>query len=162
MKRLSTPKGFTLIELLIVIVIISTLAVTVFVALNPAQRLKDARDAKRTSDVDNILSAIHQAIIDNKGTLPTNLPAVGVEAQLGTGVACTNTLGGCNTGDTCVNLMLGTINLSKYLKSMPIDPIGGTTYDPTKTGYSVVVDTNGLVTVRACAREGTVDIFSSR
>lgn len=155
-------KGFTLIELLVVITIIATLAVTVFVALNPAQRLKDAKDARRTSDVDTILTAIHAAIVDNKGSLPSNMPVAGTEAMLGTGAACTSTSGGCSTGAACVNLMTGTINLSKYLKSMPIDPIGGTTYDAAKTGYSVVIDTNGLVTVRACGREGTTDIFSSR
>ena len=42
--------GFTLIELLIVIVIIAALAVTVFVALNPVKRIKDAHDSRRASD----------------------------------------------------------------------------------------------------------------
>ena len=92
----SKQTGFTLIELLLVITIISLLAVTVFVALNPAQRLKDTKDARRTTDVQTILSAIHQSIIDNKGSLPSNMPAANTETQLGNGSSgCAISTGGC-------------------------------------------------------------------
>mgnify|MGYP001559241742 CR=1 FL=1 len=163
-------RGFTLIELLIVITIIATLAVTVFVALNPAQRLKDAKDARRTSDVDTILTAIHAAIVDNKGSVPTNLPAAGTERQLGTGssVDCATALtaNGCNTpaSTACTDLMANVaIDLIPYLKSMPIDPSGGTTYTPLKTGYSVARDANDIITITACGKEGTgANIQSSR
>lgn len=164
---LSLSKGFTLIELLIVITIISALAVTVFVALNPAQRLKDARDARRTSDVDSILTAIHTSIVDNKGALPTNLTA-SAERQLGTGTStdCTTALvaKGCNTpaATACSDLMTGANNLTKYLKSMVIDPTGGTTYTALKTGYSVNVDANNLVTITACGAEGSGNVQASR
>ncbi len=167
MKRLQ--KGFTLIELLIVIVIISTLAVAVFVALNPAQRINDSQDARRTSDVDSILTAIHASIVDNKGALPTafGTPPL-LETQLGTGAAldCSpvvNALSSCNVAAStaCINPMVGTVNLSKYLKSLPIDPTAGTTYDATKTGYTVAIDANGIVTVRACGAE-VVGVSSSR
>ena len=40
-------KGFTLIEILVVIAIIAILAVVVFVALNPAQRIKDSKNSRR-------------------------------------------------------------------------------------------------------------------
>lgn len=160
--------GFTLIEILVVIAIISALAVLVSVALNPAQRLKDARDSRRVADVDSILTAIHQSIVDNKGSLPSNMPAAGQERQIGAGdnVDCATALtgGSCNTpADTaCANLMTGSYNLAKYLKTMPIDPTGGTTFDADKTGYAVTVDANGLVTVKACGTEGTTDIEASR
>lgn len=162
MKAVHTKsKGFTLIELLVVITIIATLAVTVFVALNPAQRLKDSKDARRTSDVDSILTAIHASIVDNKGTLPTGLTGGMVEKQLGTGaLGCEIATGGCSvTAAACVDL---SSPLAKYLKSMPIDPSGGSTYVAAKTGYSVQVDANGLVTVRACGTEGATNIYSSR
>jgi prepilin-type N-terminal cleavage/methylation domain-containing protein len=163
-------RGFTLIELLIVVAIIATLAVSVFVALNPAQRLKDSKNARRTSDVDTILTAIHTSIVDDKGALPTNLNAIGTnERQIGTGdaTACATALTtmGCNTpaSTACVDLISGTQNLQSYLKSMPIDPGNSTTtFSAAKTGYSVQVDSNGLVTVRACGAEGTTNIFSSR
>ena len=163
MNKNLSQKGFTLIELLIVIVIIATLAVTVFVALNPAQRLKDSKDARRTADVDSILTAIHAAIVDNKGAYPTafGTPPL-LETQLGTGVAgvCSplvNALSGCSVAAStaCINPMVGAINLTKYLKSLPIDPTGGTTFDATKTGYTVAIDVNGIVTVRACGAEVT-------
>lgn len=158
---LSAQKGFTLIELLIVIVIVSALAVTVFVALNPVQRLKDSRDARRTSDVETLLTAIHQYIVDNKGSLPTGLTTGMAETQLGTGASgCTISTGGCTVvAAACVDL---TTPLAKYVKSIPIDPLGGTTYTAAKTGYSVTVDANNIVTVKACGTEGSTNISQSR
>jgi prepilin-type N-terminal cleavage/methylation domain-containing protein len=158
-KMLQSKKGFTLIELLVVITIISVLAVVVFVALNPAKRLADARDARRTSDVDSVLTAIHESIVDNKGSLPSGLSTGMVEKQLGTAVTgCTLATGGCSVSGAsdCVNL---TTPLTAYLKSMPIDPNGGTA---SLTKYSVQVDSNGIVTVRACGTEGTSNISASR
>ena len=154
-------KGFTLIELLIVVAIIAALAISVFVALNPAQRLKDAKDARRTADADTILTAIHTAIVDNKGTLPTGLTTSMAETQLGTGAAgCAIATGGCAVvAVACVDL---STPLVKYLTSMPIDPNGGTTYTAAKTGYSVTVDANNIVTVKACGTEGTTNISVSR
>lgn len=154
-------KGFTLIELLIVIVIISALAVTVFVALNPVKRTQDARDARRTADVETILTAIHEYIVDNKGALPTGLTTSMAETQIGTGASgCTISTGGCAVSATaCVDL---TTPLVKYLKSIPYDPTGGTTYTAAKTGYSVTVDSNNIVTVKACGTEGTTNISQSR
>lgn len=181
-------KGFTLIELLLVVTIIAVLAVAVFAALNPAQRLRDSKNAKRAADVDTILTAIHQAIVDNKGQLPTALTALGtnVEAQLGTaasGCALTSATQGpsCNTRAACVDLTDSgdAINLTKYLNRMPIDPTGyegnsSTSPDASasaaKTNYSVVVDANGIVTVKACItdavsgqnRNVTNTIYASR
>lgn len=154
-------KGFTLIELLIVVAIIAALAISVFVALNPAQRLKDAKDARRTADADTILTAIHAAIVDNKGTLPAGLTTSMAETQLGTGVAgCAIATGGCAVvAAACVDL---STPLAKYLKSIPIDPNGGTVYTAAKTGYSVTVDANNIVTVKACGTEGTTNISVSR
>lgn len=159
LKKPASNRGFTLIELLVVITIIATLAVVVFVALNPGQRLKDARDARRTSDVDSILTAIHQAIVDNKGSASASL--IGVEQQMGTAPSgCAIATGGCSvTAVACMDLSGA---LAKYLKSMPIDPSGGATYVAGKTGYSAIIDNNGIVTVRACGTEGTANISSSR
>lgn len=160
-SQLSTRKGFTLIELLIVIVIIATLAVTVFVAINPAQRFKDARDAKRTSDVQTNLTAIQQYIVDNKGAYPPGLAAGTPITQLGSpaGTGCSGAVGICAIAvaqDTCLDL---SIPLAKYLKSQTIDPNGGTA---AKTKYAVGVDANGIVTVTACGTEGATAISASR
>ncbi len=155
-------KGFTLIELLVVIAIVIALGVAVFAALNPQQRLKDARDSRRTSDVDSILTALHEYIIDNKG-VATALNLTTTEEQLGTGASgCAIATPGCNVTTTaCLDLSSTTL-LGKYLKSMPIDPSAGATYTSAKTGYSVAQDANGLITVKACGTEGANNISASR
>lgn len=161
-------RGFTLIELLVVITIISVLAVVVFVALDPAKRIRAAKDARRTQDVQGLLTAVHQSVADNKGQYPTNMPAVGVEAMIGTGTAAqcspvaTN---GCTVvaSTACVDLATGTRNLSNYLKTMPVDP-NTTVYSDINTGYSIKLEATGIVTVRSCGKEVTTDpdIYSSR
>jgi prepilin-type N-terminal cleavage/methylation domain-containing protein len=166
MKKRSAQSGFTLIELLVSLTIVTILAVAVYVALNPAQRLKDAKDARRAADVDSILTAIHSSVVDNKGTYPTNFPAAGTKKQLGTGNAtdCPATVGTYCTGVTtiCADLLSGGQNLSAYLKTIPVDPVGGTTATAVKSGYMVERDTNGIVTVTACYTDAAAAITGSR
>ena len=148
MKR----KGFTLIEILIVIAILVIMATVVVVALNPTKRFQDARNSRRSSDVQSILTAIHQSIVDNNGTMPTGITTV--EKQLGT----------CTTGGTatCTTTNAACLDMSTtlatYLKSIPMDPNGSVSL----TEYSVVADTNNLITVRACGAEGGKIIQISR
>lgn len=144
-NRLDLPAqvGFTLIELLVVIAIIAILAVTVFVALDPVTRFADARNSRRWTDVNNILTAVHTYIVDNEGSLP---------AGLSTGQAATE-LGTCGTCDDL------STPLAPYLKSMPLDPSGGT---ETNTGYTIEVDSNNIVTVAASNAENSETIEVSR
>ena len=146
--------GFTLIEILLVVAILSILLVVVFASLNPAQRLMDTRNARRWSDTNNILTAIHECIIDN------DLATCGVDGlsatpdQLGTCVS-----GGASpcTGaaDACLDI---TTELASYIASIPLDPSGGV--DAT-TGYSLEM-TNGIITVVACSAEDGETISVSR
>jgi prepilin-type N-terminal cleavage/methylation domain-containing protein len=168
-------RGFTLIELLVALTIITILAVAVYAALNPAQRLSDSKNARRAVDAQEILTAIHQSVVDNKGTYPTAMAGLGTTEirQLGTGnaAACPDTTVGTNvatqcTGVTvaCVNLMADvTQDLIPYLASMPIDP-GNTIVGASsvKTGYTVQKDANGIVTIKACHADGTSPISVSR
>ncbi len=71
--ELRVTKGFTLIEILLVIGVIGILAGIVIMAINPARQLAQARNIGRRSDVKQILSAIQQYRIDNRGNLPTGL-----------------------------------------------------------------------------------------
>src|SRR3989344_2137908 len=70
MKKIIKNKGFTLIEILVVISIIAILAAIVLVAINPGKRFLDARQSQRHANVESILSAVQQAIVDNKGLWP--------------------------------------------------------------------------------------------
>lgn len=157
---MNRQKGFTLIELLIVIAIISALAVSVFVALNPVGRLQQARDARRTSDVDAILTSIHEYIVDNNGSLPTGLATNTPISQLGTAASgCSGTVGVCAIASgqsACLNL---STPLAKYLKSIPTDPLKGSDL---QSYYAVSVDANNIITVTACGTEGSTVVSASR
>ena len=165
-------KGFTLIELLVALTIITILAVAVYAALNPAQRLADSKNARRTADISEILTAIHQSIVDNKGTFPTNMPAAGTIKQLGASAnttTCPATVG-ANVATQCTGVTPGCADLMSdedqdlipYLASMPIDPNGGSVATSDNTGYTVTRDVNGIVTVKACHADGTTPITVSR
>lgn len=148
-------KGFTLIEVLLVIGIIAVLATVVIVSLDPATRFQNARDARRLADVQSVLSAIQQYIVDHKGALPDGLGAS--EMQIGTASSgCELTRGSCNVSiGYCLNF--STV-LAPYLKDMPYDPATGSAE---QTHYTAVVDSNNIVTVRACdSTDETIDEVS--
>jgi type IV pilus assembly protein PilA len=148
-----TIKGFTLIELLIVVAIIAVLAVVVFVALNPAKRLSDAKDSRRSTDIESILTAVHTSIVDNKGAYPAGLAASTSEVQLGTAATgAAIATGGCSAAVTAALDL--TTPLVKYLKSIPVDPDGTSAL----TGYTITVDANGIITVKACKASSTLSI----
>jgi len=134
-------KGFTLIELLVVIAIIAILATVVFVALDPATRFADARNSRRWNDVNSILTAVHQCVIDNDGSLSTCGISGTTNQTLGTG-----------------GLNIST-QMAPYLKSMPLDPSSGTAAD---TGYSIQADTNNIITITADDVENSAVINVSR
>ncbi len=149
-------KGFTLIELLVVIGIIALLSVVVFVALDPVKRFADARNSTRYTDVNNILTAVHEYIVDNKGALPSGLTTSMAATQLGSCVSGGATL--CSgAAAACVNLATP---LAKYLKSMPIDK--GTGATASTSGYSVTVDANNIVTIKSCMAENSEVVEVSR
>jgi type IV pilus assembly protein PilA len=156
MKHKLSQKGFTLIELLVVIAIIAILAVVVFVALDPVKRFADARNSRRWTDVNNILTAVHQSIVDDGGTLPSGLTASMSVTQIGSAASGCDTSCTDATASACVNL---NGPLAKYLKQMPQDPDTGTSQE---TGYYIVVDENNIVTVSACTPENGEVVEVSR
>ena len=156
MKNIKYIKGFTLIELLVVIAIISILAVAVFVALDPVTRFADARNSRRWTDVNSILTAVHESIVDNDGTLPSGLTTSMSVTQIGTAGTGCDTSCTAATASACVNL---NAPLAKYLKSLPTDPDAGTAAE---TGYYVSVNNNNIVTIGACAVENSETVEVAR
>ncbi|MDR3643433.1 MAG: type II secretion system protein [Candidatus Doudnabacteria bacterium] len=148
-------KGFTLIEILVVIGIIAVLALIVLVAINPARQFAQARNTQRTSNVEAILNAIGQNMVDNKGvfsctsnsvniTIPSittpvypfnSIPAGAVEIKNG------------STADlSCLS--------PTYIPALPFDPSSSgahwTSGSDYSTGYYVFQDSStGRVTVFA-------------
>lgn len=138
-------KGFTLIEILIVIGIIAILATIVLIAINPARQFRQARDSQRVSNVNAVLNAIGQYIADNKGAIPSDI-TTSSQAISDTGA------------NICADLV------PKYLPSMVFDPSAAVVDCPTvtvyNTGYSVIKDAQGRITVSATREEpaGTISV----
>lgn len=137
-------QGFTLIELLLVIGIIAILASIVIVAINPTKQLGDARNAQRRSDVNTILNAVYQYAIDNNGTIPSGITTTADDVCRTSG-----------TGSGCVDLDVLT---GSYLVGLPNDPQA----TDANTGYQVVRDSNGRITVTAPLAENSETISVTR
>ena len=143
----SNKRGFTLLEVLLVVAIIAILAGIVILAINPNKQLGDTRNSQRRSDVNTILSATYQYLIENS-TTSLGLPTTGIEI--------------CRTqADSCV----GFLDLSqlteneKYLTSFPIDPRA---LMANGTGYFINRTTNNRITVSAPYAENNVTITATR
>jgi prepilin-type N-terminal cleavage/methylation domain-containing protein len=156
--------GFTLVELLIVIAIIAILAAAVFVSLNPAQRFQDARNSRRASDINSLLTAIKVSQIDNKGAYLAAINGLntGTIYMIGTATS------GCNpTCTTAVTSATSCVDLSGlvsagYLGSVPVSPNGTGTWTASLTGYTLTKAASGIITIRACEAEGTSEIVGAR
>lgn len=147
--------GFTLIEILIVIGIIAILAAIVLVAVNPAKNFREAANTQRSANVNAILNAVGQYIVDNKGGMPPGLDDAnfGPDAIAGTSDADDM----ADFDDFCNALA------DEYIGGLPADPSlddqiiteGAECSDAdTDTGYTIQLE-NGRVTI--CAPE-TVDV----
>jgi prepilin-type N-terminal cleavage/methylation domain-containing protein len=140
-------KGFTLIELLLVLGIISLLVGVTIAALSPAKQLATSRDAKRQADVNAILSAVYQYLVDEERLPPTIPTGTAREICATDSIDC----------DTAVDLDILT---GSYLVRMPRDPQLPDT--STGTNYFIVREYNGRTTVSAPGAEEAENISITR
>ena len=157
-------KGFTLIELLIVIAIIAVLAAIIFVAVDPARRLQEARDADRWSSVNTILNAVLKYTVDNEGELPTKIDGATADTYYVIGTGGVDSCGDCDDAgspfdDDCLDINNGVQNelVGEYLSAIPVDP---SKTDGSDTGYYIMKSDTGRITVGACdpEREDSIEV----
>lgn len=154
-----SQKGFTLVELLVVIGIIVILFAVILVAVDPARRLQQARDAVRRQDVRDILEAIEEFTVDNDGSAPSAIDGTTASYQvLGTaGSGCNSGCGSFTTVAACADLSSDLVD--DYLADIPADPASGTAAN---TDYAVNQTANGRIEVVACDPEIATDISVKR
>jgi prepilin-type N-terminal cleavage/methylation domain-containing protein len=141
-------KAFTLIELLVVIAIIAILAVVVVLTLNPAEMLRQARDANRLSDLATINSAVNFYATDQSGSSGFSLGnASSVYVSLpDTSSTCAN-LGLPTTTPSGINYACVVATSSRNINStgwLPVNlslissgsPLGALPVDPTNQSSS--------------------------
>lgn len=127
--------GFTLIELLLVLGIISLLVSITIAALSPARQLATSRNAKRQADVNSILSAVYQYLVDEE-RLPATIPS-GTPREI-----CATDSPDC---DDAISLDVLT---GAYIVRIPSDPqlpdsATGTNYWIVRSGNRITVSAPG-------------------
>jgi prepilin-type N-terminal cleavage/methylation domain-containing protein len=127
-------KGFTLVELLVVIGILAILTAAVVVVLNPAELLRQSRDAQRLSDFDAIRSAISlylsTALVPIFTATECNYMYTGCfDMTIASSSNTSTAIDG--TGWVAVNfndLATSSVGLGSPLSALPTDPVNNASY----------------------------------
>jgi prepilin-type N-terminal cleavage/methylation domain-containing protein len=146
-RNIKLNKGFTLIELLVVIGILAILLAITLIAINPGRQFEQARNTQRSSDVNSMLNAVGQYIVDQGNTIDTIIPATCTQAAP------------CIIGEAGVGNAFCTELAPSYIAAIPVDPqtnngdpieatacTAGSAWD---TGYTVYRGADSRVTVSA-------------
>jgi prepilin-type N-terminal cleavage/methylation domain-containing protein len=119
------PQGFTLVELLVVIAILAVLAVTVVVVLNPAELLRQSRDATRLSDMATLNRAIGLFLADGQTwsvTTSTCTFATTTAMWSTSPTTCATNQSDVVTGSGWVAVNFSAISAGSPISKLPVDP----------------------------------------
>ncbi len=133
-------KAFTLIELLIVISIIAVIATAMIIAVNPGQRLAEARDNTREVHLKTTKGAVDLYRVSN-GHYPFEITEIMTEI--------------CNTNLASPDCN-GLVDLSVLNFPIPVDPQGSD--NPNGTGYEIAVQDGRVMLNALKAQTRTVAI----
>ncbi len=147
-KMYSAQNGFALFETLLVIAAIGILTAITILAINPTKKLSDTKNIQRKVDINTILNTIYQYAIDNNGVIPPTVLSTNIEICKTSAVSCSG----------LVDLAVLTTS-SKYIVSMPVDPLGGSTNG---TGYFIQKTINNRITISAPHAENGATITVTR
>ncbi|RME57876.1 type II secretion system protein [Candidatus Parcubacteria bacterium] len=151
MQRTYRKEGFTLAELIIVIALLAILFGIFVAVINPAKQFARARNTRRKADINSILTAVKENMVNNNGTfvcssgpLPTSTPT--------------------NIGTSTGSYDLSPCIVPDFLPHIPVDPQFGvfrsdTDYD---SQYNIIQDDKGRVTVSAPHAEDGATISETR
>ena len=152
-------KGFTLIELIIVIAIIALLAAATFVAVDPAKRIGEARDAQRWSDVTAVADAYMKYVVDNNGSYVTTTNDGVVNFIRHTAGVAGTAPASCPASTTVTSASdvdLHGLVSAGYIGDIPDDP-GGTDNDG--TDYYFYKEASGKVLVGSCTKYSGASVY---
>lgn len=147
-------RGFTNKEVLVIVGAVAVLFAAVVLAIDPARRLSQARDAARRRDVREVLMAVNAYAQERRGELPGALDADPASFQvLGTQAS------GCDRSCAAVATASACVDLTGVLGRLPFDPLTGTSGN---TRYAINVSASGAVEVAACDPELAATISVKR
>ena len=179
--------AFTLIELLVVIAIIAILAVVVVLTLNPAELLRQSRDANRLSDLSTMNDAVNLYATNLSGTIGYSLgtastseisvadptaPLIGNQCQgLGMPALPTGYTYDCSASSTVRNINntgwipinFTNISAGTPFSSLPVDPVNTTssnlyyTYQINGSTYAISASLESTRYAKAGETDGSSD-----
>ncbi len=143
-----TKKTKTL-EVVLVLVIIGALVWVMIGGMRIGDKMMMARNAVRRKDVEQIMMAMQQYLVDNE-KFPEGVGRE--ERQIGSCVIGGEQL--CGGWYKCLDLESALLG---YMEKVPVDSEFGSRE---RSGYSVALNEYGILTVRACGAEGgqTIDV----
>ncbi len=162
---MSNKKGFTLIELLVVIAILAVLAVAVTLILNPAELVKQGRDATRLSDMATLNNAVSLYLADRHVVTFGGVAycTSGTTAPGPITTTCTENATTTVDGNGWVDIDFTAMSTGAPLSRLPLDPVNNATnyYTFATNAASTTFEIDAIMESTRYANTGGDDVEST-